>query len=144
MNSWLIHHTRLIEVLIVVLILGFFAFEIWNESTKNNYYSALAEKASVEVYPEKIKIGQSVKFTYGYLDKTNNEHLASATTMVIVETPSKKKYQAVNAKVFPDDFPEASTNEKGIYVVDVERTVKRTDGSIDILYKAVNVFSVDE
>jgi len=89
-----------------------------------------------------IRKGDSVTFTYGYLDKTNNEHLNSAVTTVTAETPSNKKFKSINAKRFPQDFKEADTNEEGIYIVDVERKIKKTDGSYETLYKAFDYFFV--
>lgn len=140
MTSWLINHIRLIEVVILTCVGIYFAVGIWN-----HYRVPIYEKnAYIEASPETIKRGESVSFTYGYLDKTNNEHLSSAITTVTVETPSKKNFKSNFAKTFPSDFAGANTNEEGGYIVDVERKVKKTDETDEILYRTLTVFYVEE
>ncbi len=98
--------------------------------------------AYLDVNPERITTGGEVSFDYGYMDKLNNEHLNSATTTITVETPSGKKFQANNAKNFPSDFKGANTMESGIYVVNVVRKIKTTNGSYDILFQSMSGFQV--
>ncbi len=116
-------------------------FTVKTGKPKINPTPAEYEKnAYLDVVPEKIDKGGEVSLTYGYVDKLNNEHLSSAITTVTVETPSGKKFQAIYAKKFPSDFKGANTMESGVYIVNVERKVKTTNGSYDILFQAMNVF----
>lgn len=101
------------------------------------------KNAFLNVSPDKIKPGDSVSFTYGYIDKTNNEHLSTATTTLSVETPSKRNFKAMNAKNYPSDFNGANTYEQGFYIVDVERKIKKTDGTEEILYRQLGGFFVE-
>lgn len=167
MNSWIRGHTKLVEVIIVsiiLLVLGWNVLSQYQTTKENERLDNLIDKinneknfptgtsdvpeyeknAYINVSPEKIKRGEYVTFAYGYLDKLNNEHLKSATTTVTVQAPDGKKYIADFAKIFPDDFPNASSYDVGGYIVNVERKVKRTDGKDEILYRAINFFIVDE
>lgn len=98
----------------------------------------------VRISPLTIQVGKQVTLEYGYKDPLNNEHLQTAVTTATVETPSKKRYSTISAKVYPDDFPGASSSEVGTYWVNVERTIETTNGTIDTLYTASSLFIVNE
>lgn len=119
-------------------------FETYNKFKINAGIVKLLETNSgyLQISPESIKKGEFVSFEYGYIDKLNNEHLKTAITTVTVESPSGKKFQALYAKKFPSDFKGANTTESGIYIVNVERKVKATNGSYDILFRAMSGFQV--
>lgn len=109
-------------------------------------YNDLIEEGNgyIKVNPLSVTRSGEVTLEYGYKDLTNNEHLTSAISTVTIETPSKKKYTAIDARVYPDDFPGATTLESGTYWVFVERTIKTTSGSEDVLYSASSMFFVTE
>lgn len=120
--------------------------KIGTEKTTNEVVPEYDKNAYIEVSPEEIKQGESISFTYGYFDKTNNEHLSTATTVITVQAPSGVKFITINsnADTFPDDFIGANTNEEGVYMIDVERRIMRIDGKEDILFRAINAFIVDD
>lgn len=101
-------------------------------------------KGYIQVTPRTIPVGNRVKLEYGYKDPLNNEHLNSAVTTVIIETPSRKKYSAISPKVYPDDFPGAYTSEVGTYWVYVDRKIKTTYGNEDILFTGSSLFFVTD
>ncbi len=107
----------------------------YQQATSNGYIMAS---------PVSIPAGGNTTFEYGYKDSMNNEHLKTAITTITVQTPSKKKFQANFAKIFPFDFPGANTNEVGRYVISVERYIKTTYGTNDILFHAENTFTVEK
>lgn len=129
--------------------IGKWESEIEKLLTKNNcevkqQTAKQAETGYIRIFPRSIKAGEKVSFEYGYKDPLNNEHLQSAVTTVEVKAPSKKTYTSKNAKIYPDDFTVASTSEKGIYRVNVERTVETVTGNKDVLYSASSLFAVSE
>lgn len=113
-----------------------------NLLTYENKLNTVFEKGYITLSARSISKGSTISFEYGYTDKTNNEHLESAVTIIIVTTPSGKKYEALNGKVFPSDFPGASTEEKGFYWVKAKRTIKTINNSTDILFEATSSFYV--
>jgi len=108
----------------------------------NKPANVFPEKGYVKASPIVIKVDESIKLDYGYSDSMNNEHLKSAITTVDVMTPNKTSYTAVNGKVYPNDFPGATTTETGVYQVRVKRTITTTEGKEDVLYSAFSTFRV--